>query len=369
MSKNPSVVYINGRFLGQRLSGVQRFAREIIVALDAEIEKLEGRGLFFRWILVAPKVIVADLQLRNIEVRRAGWGNGHFWDQLIFPFVARAGIAVGLANNGAVLHGRSLTVLHDAMVFRTPRNFSTVYALFHRTLDRLLAIRSRIATVSEFSRCELADVLGVDSRDIFVIPNGCDHLDRVTVDKSVLNRLGLAPKQYFLFVGSLSPNKNLMRTIEAFASITHSGRRLLVVGAPEASFFRAGSYPIAPGVIFAGYLSDGEIAALYSDAVALIFPSLYEGFGIPPLEAMTHGCPVLAADIPSVREVCGSSAIYFDPLDIDSIARALSCAANGVAPFPPAKRDAMIRCSHYTWSNSARSLVAAISSFVRERTC
>ncbi|VFU09318.1 conserved protein of unknown function [Methylocella tundrae] len=357
MTQTSEIVYINGRFLTQRMSGVQRFARELVMALDAELSKTHaGR----QWVLLAPKMAADDLPLHTIELRRVGAGDGHLWDQLVFPVFARSGLAVSLANNGAVLHRRSLTILHDAMVFRTPNNFSPAYRLFHRALDRMLAKRSQIGTVSEFSRRELAEVLGLDQGRIFLIPNGCEHLGRVEADPNALLRLGVQPRQYFLFVGSPSPNKNLTRAIQAFASLPDDRRLLVIVGASKATVFAEGLGDIPARVILAGYLSDAELSTLYREAIALIFPSIYEGFGIPPLEAMFHGCPVLAADIPAVREVCGDSAIYFNPLDVASIAQAFSRASDSAPPLSSIKRDIMMRCARYSWSASARTLIAAV---------
>lgn len=366
MTNSRIPVYINGRFLFQRLSGVQRFAREVVAALDAELEGTNEAIKSYEWVLVTPHSSPSNLKLRNIELRPVRWGKGHFWDQLVFPLVARTGIAVSLANNGAVLHRRSLTVIHDAMVFRTPDNFSAAYGVFHRALGRLLATRSRIGTVSKFSQCELAEVLGLKCTDIFLVPNGHDHLVRVTPDKTILSRLDVGPKGYFLFVGSLSPNKNLRRLIQAFSSIEAAGYRLVVVGASETSVFRIGSYKPSTKVTFASQLSDEEIAALYTNAAALIFPSLYEGFGIPPLEAMARGCPVLASDIPPVREVCGDTAVYFNPIDVTSITQALRLVVNGSVRFPSVKDNSTNGYAQYRWAHSARRLFAAIDALACE---
>jgi glycosyltransferase involved in cell wall biosynthesis len=112
----------------------------------------------------------------------------------------------------------------------------------------------------------------------------------------------------------MKPNKNLDFAIRAFEALGDTGQKLVVVGGTAPTVFRAKGAASTGKIIYAGRLTDAEIAALERHATAFIFPSLYEGFGIPPLEAMTQGCPVLAADIPSIREASGKAALYFDPV-------------------------------------------------------
>lgn len=165
-------VYINGRFLTQRGSGVQRFARQLVLAMDAELEQNTGniRG-WRRWYLLVPRGTGQWPALRCIAVREVGAAPGHLWDQLLRFHCGSRDILVNLANSGPVLRGRSITILHDAAVFRTPGNFTRAYRLFHQCLGRLLALRSAIGTVSEFSRGELQAALGIHDDRIFVVPN------------------------------------------------------------------------------------------------------------------------------------------------------------------------------------------------------
>src|SRR5207253_10324987 len=139
-----------------------------------------------------------------------------------------------------VLRGRSITILHDAAVYRTPLNFSRAYRLFHRLLGRLIARRSVIGTVSQFSKRELADALHLDPKRIFVVPNSCEHLGAVTPDDSVLARLALVPKRYFLAIGSPVRNKNLGVAIAAFKRLANPDQRFVIVGAVDTAVFGQG---------------------------------------------------------------------------------------------------------------------------------
>jgi glycosyltransferase involved in cell wall biosynthesis len=355
-SKNYNDIYINGRFLTQPPGGVQRFARQIVKAIDTELADGAGPLAKRNWTLLVPSADVSGLELRRIKLRVAAGGSSHLWDQIVLPWAARRGILVNLANSAPLFHPRSLVVIHDAAVFRTPQNFSNVYGLLHRTLSRALSHVASICTVSEFSRRELAHVLGIDEIEIAVVPNSGEHMVGIVADDSVLERLDLRPDSYFLFVGSPSPNKNLDLAVKAFTRLPEITRKFVIVGATRSAVFREGLGSVESGVVAAGRLSDAEVKALYRHATALVFPSLYEGFGVPPLEAMANDCPVIAARIPSVIEVCGDGALYFDPTDADSIATSMKEIANS-----PATRATLIargreRAKIYSWRNSAHLL-------------
>ncbi len=354
-------VCINGRFLTQPASGVQRFARELLAALDAELDAGQDA---LRWRLLVP---AGDATFpdglpsyRHIEVVRVGSQKGHLWDQLLPLHCQRNDLMLNLANGGPVWRGRSLAVLHDAAVYRTPQNFTRSYATFHRLLGRLLARRSALCTVSAFSRAELSDVLGVPAERIAVVPNGCDHMRRVVPDLGAAAALGLEPGRYFLSIGSPVPNKNLRTAIEGFTRLRRHGERFVIVGSVDASVFGQGVTKAPPGVVMAGRLSDAQIAGLLRHARALVFPSLYEGFGIPPLEAMLADCPVLASDIPVVREVCGDAAWYFDPRDADSLASTLQRSIEQPGALAALVTAGRGRIAHFTWQHSARCLLQAV---------
>jgi glycosyltransferase involved in cell wall biosynthesis len=349
--------FINGRFLTQKTSGVQRFAREIVKALD---KRLSSSGLRDEWVLLAPKAAALDLKLFSIVQRHVGHLSGHPWEQTELFAASRNGRLINLCNSGPVLHGKSLTVIHDAMIFRTPENFSPSYRLVHSTLGRVLARRGHIATVSEFSKRELAETIG--AKNVSVIPNSCEHMASIVPDEAVLQRLDLVAKGYVLFVGSPTPNKNILRAIEAIKLLGEKAPKFVVVGAAASAVFKADDVTPQNGrVVFTGRLSDEEIVALYANAEALLFPSLYEGFGIPPLEAMFLGCPVLSSHIEPAREVCGDAALYFDPLDPADMARCIEhLAAN------PDLETEMIarghaRASEFSWDRSADALLKSVS--------
>jgi glycosyltransferase involved in cell wall biosynthesis len=356
----PREIGFNGRFLTQSLSGVQRYSREMVKAVDRLIQSEPDRLGRHRWRMWVPPGSAIDLKLCAISVEPVGHRGGHMWEQRDLLRAASGARLVNLGNSGPVLHRDKLVVIHDAAVFRTPANFGWRYRMAHRLLGRALARTGRIGTVSEFSRDELALVLGLRADAIVLARNGSDHFVDRKPDDSVIDALGLERGRYFLFVGSPAPNKNLAVLIKAFAQLDRAGAKVVIAGSLDRSVFGGDGAGAADGVVLAARRSDAEIAALYANATAHVFPSLYEGFGIPPLEAMASGCPVIASDIAVVREVCGDAASYFDPRDASALTRLLR--AHWDVPQRSAEQRvvAAARVARLTWERSARALIDAV---------
>ncbi|QPF87141.1 glycosyltransferase family 4 protein [Bradyrhizobium genosp. L] len=356
-------IFINGRFLSQKLTGVQRYAAEIVKAMDGLLTSGDASALLqgAEWTLLAPLDASEELALSAIRIRNVGRLNGHAWDQLDLPRAAAGGRLISLANSGPVLHSDHLVVIHDAQVFRRPDFFSRRYLTVHRTLDRLLARRATIATVSDFSRRELAAVLNLSVERIPVFSNSAEHFAATKPDFAVLDRLGLAPNRYFLSVGSMTKNKNISLAIEAARRLDRPDVPLVVVGGGNNKVFQDNTAVADPGLILAGRLSDSEIAALYARALAFVFPSLYEGFGVPPLEAMLFGCPVIASTADAVRETCGDAAAYFDASNADELRqRMLERLAAGTITEDERSRQRE-RIAAFSWRKSAEGLLQFLS--------
>ncbi len=348
-------ISINGRFLSQSLTGVQRYAAELVKAMDRLLASGEAppQLLDADWQILAPPNAQTLAGLRRMHVKQIGTLKGHAWDQIDLARAAAGTRLVSLANSGPVLHRDHLVVLHDAQVFRRPDFFSWRYLALHRTLGHLLARTATIATVSAFSRNELAEMLSLPPASIPVIPNSAEHFAAVDPDFSIIDSLRLAPHQFFLFVGSMTKNKNVDTAIRAAERLGRADFPLVVVGGDNSKVFGGGATESKNGVVIAGRLKDEEIAALFARAAAFIFPSLYEGFGIPPLEAMYFACPVIASSAAAVRETCADAAVYFDPLNVDELSAKMLERIELGRISPAEQKRQQQRLATYSWTKSA----------------
>ncbi len=357
-------IFINGRFLSQSLTGVQRYAAEMVRAMDRLLTSGDAPPALVEaeWQLLTPPDADVTINLRRIESLKIGRRTGHAWDQIDLAQHARNGRLVSLANSGPVFHPRHLVVIHDAQVFQRPEFFSWTYLTAHRSLGYLLARTATIATVSDFSRHELASVLRLAPKSIPIFSNSAEHFAETVPDLGVLERLGIKPYNFFLSVGSMTRNKNIALAVHAAKQLNRSDMPLVVVGGDNSKVFQGGSTAAANpaaenNVIMAGRLSDEEIAALYSRAAAFVFPSLYEGFGVPPLEAMTFGCPVIATTADAVRETCGDAAAYFNPLDVEELRQRMLERIQAGRLSDDERRRQQARLSNFSWRKSADTML------------
>ena len=353
--------YINGKFTAQATTGVQRVASRLVQALDRQADAGHGP-----WVLLCPPGGVAPA-LSRIECRTVGRPGEalHVWEQLRLPRAARGGRLVNLAGSAPWRAGDSACMIHDAAVFDHPEAYSLAFRSWYRLLFRHLVRRgARLMTVSAFSQQRLARALSVAPERLAVVVSGADHLRDVVADASVLDQHGLQPGRYLLAVGSANPTKNLDRLVAAHAAlpIAASTPKLVIVGGRNARVF-AGPAVAADheGVLRAGHAGDAQLKALYEGARALVFPSIYEGFGLPPLEAMACGCPVLAARAASIPEVCGDAALYFDPLSTAAITQAMGRASHDDVLLQQLRQQGAAHAAAFTWAASAERLCAALA--------
>jgi glycosyltransferase involved in cell wall biosynthesis len=358
-----TTVYINGKFAAQRTTGVQRVAAQLTFALDAELAASPARSAS-QWVLLCPPGAPV-LPMARITVRHVGPAGLalHVWEQLVLPMAARHGLLVNLAGAAPFFARFQVCLLHDAAVFDHPEAYARAFVAWYRLLFRRLARRAaKLLTVSAFSRTRLALHLGLEASKFAVVPNGGDHLQAVAPDESVLARHGLAGSRFLLAVASANPTKNLAALVAAYARLPADPlRRLVIVGGSNPRVFAASAANDPPGVLRTGPIGDAELKALYGHATALVFPSLYEGFGLPPLEAMACGCPVAAAQAAAIPEVCGDAALYFDPHSVDAIAAALQHLLTDKALRERLRAAGLARAAAFRWSAAAATLRAELN--------
>lgn len=352
-----SGIAINGRFLTQGMTGVQRFATEIVAAADA----LAVAGAWPAARVLHPAG-ARDAGLRAFRAEAVGSRSGQAWEQIDLPRSLRGDVLVNLGNTAPVLAGaRQAVVIHDAGAFDTPESYSFAFRTWYRLLQKRLARGgARILTVSEFSRGRIAAALGIDAASIGVLPEGGEHVLRIPADGAVLAKHGLEPARYALVVGNPAAHKNLAALTAAADVLGRHGLVLAVAGAADPAVFRAGGGVAAEAARVLGRVSDAELRALYENTLCLIFPSRYEGFGLPPLEAMACGCPVIAAHAGAVPEVCGPAALWFDPSQPATLRDALARLIEEDGLREGMRRAGLDRAQDFTWDRAARTLLSLI---------
>lgn len=308
-------IYINGRFLTQPMTGVERYAYNMCKAMAEQ-------QLSFT--IVCPKAPIQDCyDIRSLKIVHYGRGNSHLWEQCVLPlfFIGRKDyIVLSFTGLGSILVRNKIMTIHDLSFLENPRWFSKAYYWWYKVMTPLAVKTSRhIITVSEFSKREILRFYPfLKEQDITVVYNASDsNLFRP------LPEVEEPQERFALAVSSLDPRKNFARLIEAFQDIPDC--KLYIVGARHRVFTQDHSTHSThqTHIRYLGRVSDEELVRLYNQAVCFIFPSLYEGFGLPPIEAMSCGCPVLVSDIPVLREVCGDAATYFDPYNPYAIRKAI----------------------------------------------
>ena len=348
-----SELIINGRFLTQRLTGVHRYAYETTRALHRAGVPL---------VVVAPQQIQASYEL-DFPVVRTGRTASHWWEQVELPRYVRkhhrGATILSFTGLGPIAYSRSVMTIHDLSFMANPRWFSLPYYCFYRLMTPLAARRAQlIITVSRFSQQEITTRLHVPADKIVVAYNAVSD-EVVQASPKALSEPLHEP--YLLTVSSLDPRKNLKRLIEAFRQVGVPEARLYVVGAAHPSFRDTGIDTAAEErVVFLGYKDDAHLKYLYQHACALAYPSLFEGFGLPNIEAFAQGCPVLTSDIPPLREVCGEAALYCDPTDTADMTRCMERILLDEPLRTQLRQAGIERLKRYSWTLSAQQILTSL---------
>jgi len=318
-------ICINGKFFCQRVTGTQRYARELLNEFD-KLLSAEYRERVSMELLV-PRCVASMPHLANIEVRTVGRMSGVRWEQLELPQYCRGRVLVTLSGGAPIFKSENVITICDAAVFAAPSGYSRTYRLWYQNLYRVLAQRARhIFTISNFSKSEIVRWCGADPSKISVTYLGSDHFSNCVADPAALSRFGISGK-YIFAASSRNPNKNFDRIVQAVRHLNETTNTLLVVAGGSDSKVYPKSVNLPDGICDLGYVNDSELKALYQSAECFVFPSLYEGFGLPPLEAMSTGCPVVVSRVASLPELFDGVATFCNPYDPDDIATAIQQAA------------------------------------------
>lgn len=332
-------VIINGRFLLHRVTGVERYAREILSELDKIIEPESIE-------MAVPPEVEDIPDYRNIKVVQVGRLHNRLWEHISFPWYVykNRGVSLNLCNV-APLIDPGIVAIHDMKIRAHPEYFSEKFKIWYRLLFINEIRRAKIIiTVSDFSKHEIMKYYNVVGSKIMVIPDAWQHYKRIRYDENTLVKYNLLKGQYFFAMGSMEPNKN-------FKWIAEQARKM-----PDQTFAIAGSinekvftdglgFECPNNMRLLGFVSDDEAKTLMRDCKAFLFPSIYEGFGIPPLEAMSAGCKsIVVSDIDVMWEIFSESVSYIkNDLCFEATNENISNAQIEVL-------------KKYSWNNSAKLL-------------
>lgn len=348
-------IYINGRFLTQRITGVQRYALEITKALDNLISK-DTAFQKHEYIVIAPKNVLYKVKLKNMSFVQRGILKGHLWEQFELPVYSRDGFLMNFCNCAPLIKRNQTVTIHDAAVSAVPHAFSLAFRTWYKMMFMWLG-RSlkQIFTVSEFSKKELHKYYGIPLNNIHVTYNGIDHIKNLEVDEGIIDREDLKEKKYVLAVSSMNPSKNFSLVLDVARLMPDV--EFIIAGGSNAKVFKAAGLDVPQNARLIGYVSDEELMALYRHASVFVYPSLYEGFGIPPLEAMMCGCPVVVSDIEVFHEVYGDSVEYCGCHNISQWVEALTKIMNKKNVSSDFKN---YQCCKYIWKEQANRLLESI---------
>lgn len=304
---------INGRFLTQNMTGVQRYAFNVVSAMSGLSSERPVP------VIVAP---AAAPKIGNLDasILRKGRLSGHAWEQLSLPRIWPDRL-LNLCNTAPLSKRNQAICIHDANVFTTPESYSAKFRAYYRTVQPFVARRAmRVATVSQASARQISRHLQIPLADIAVLHNGHEHAllwdpERAEIAPDLIEQIcGRNGRRFVLALGSRSRHKNLDLLVRIAPELDRLGLDIVIAGG-GAGIFEENELDAHPNVHLLGRVSDADLACLLDTALCLAFPSFTEGFGLPIVEAMARGCPVVSSNLASMPEVCGSAALLASPFD------------------------------------------------------
>ncbi len=348
-------LFVNARFLSEPLTGVQRWGREILNQLHDMLEEGEIDSSSWKITLLAPSFPDNAPDWPRFEFKTGGLFQSHFWEQISLPRLAK-GPLLCLKNTAPIRHPQLISMIHDALVWEQPDSYSKTFGHLYRFLLPHIARNSRVVlTLSENSANSLSHITSVPKERFVVILCGHEHALRPKPNNSILKKHGLFSGKYLIAVSSQMRNKNLKGAAQAVRKAGLLNTPLVVVGGTHPGVFNEPkSFPKDCRAV--GRIDDSSLRALYENALGLIFPSFHEGFGLPPLEAMALGCPVIVSRTSSMPEVCGNAALYCDPSDVSDIAHQIRRLAGDRGLQTELKQKGRAHAQTFRWRDAARKV-------------
>lgn len=349
---------VNGRFLTQKATGVHRYAFEIC-------NKLHEWGIDFY--VAIPKDINPDYKF-SFKTVQCGSLKTHLWEQINLPhYLKKNGspLLLSFSGCGPFNYNNQIITIHDVSYERHPEWFSkNFYRYYHFMMPRIGRKSHAVLTVSEFSKKEIVETSGIPTDKIHVIHSNVPFHD-IPSPESILNyQKPENTEKYILTVSSMDPRKNFVKLVEAFDKIEDKSIKLYIIGMQ----FKAFNTPdlqklIGDNVVLPGYIDDDALQKMYQNALFSIYPSLYEGFGLPPLESMTYGCPAILSDIPALREISEDAALYADPCSIPDMTEKMNQLSTDSSLRESLRIKGLEQIKKYSWDKSAKQVLELVKKY------
>lgn len=370
----PLKIGINARFFHAPISGVERYGRNVVAEL---LPLCEQRGHTIT--IYGPAQ--SDLQdlvakypgasLIPTTIPTSGFGR-HLWDQLYLPQAAsNVDILINLTNTAPVAtSAKNLITVHDVGWLKNPSWYSTTFNIAYRLFVNPAARGARaVITVSQCAKEDIQQYLKISPDKIHVCWLGVSDVFRPLANDDVdvapyLATLGIK-RPYFLYVGNIQPRKNLPQLLKAYRQLEASHQNipaLVIAGAAGPQFAKTELDLSSNRIKMVGRPTDEQLCCLYNGSLAYVSASLYEAFGLPLIEAMACGTPLILSDIPAHREIGGRAASFFATTDINSIADALMSMWQDSERRQSLAQIALQRSNSFKWSLHAKKLLDVVES-------
>ena len=341
------MIFVNGRLIRDYTMGVSRYTNELVNRFSDKAHLIKPEGL-------------------------AKKGKGLLWEQLLLPRKIRENdLLWSPANTGPILVENQVITIHDLIPYDHPEWYSQAYSIYYKNLSpRITKVVKKIITDSNYSKKRIIDQFNVPKSKVVVIPLGVGEEFLPVAEhkiEDVLIKYGVT-SPFFFVLGTIEPRKNLGRLFKAWEIIRlkYPQYKLVVAGIGIAPSAKIKNLTFPRGVKNIGYVDNQDLPALYSGANAFIFPSIYEGFGLPLLEAMACGTPVIASNVTSIPEVVGEAGVLFDPFDINDIASSIEKILHDGELREDLREKGFKQARKFSWDTTAEKVWAVLSQTITE---
>jgi len=349
-------IYINGKFLSQEMTGAQRFAYEISKHLIKN---------FDNYVVLAPKNIIHHDLAKELNTKILDGFDGILWEQVtLLKFLKNEKdkpLLLNLSFTAPVLYSNNIIAILD-LIYQNKNWVSWKFHYYYSLLIPILVAKAKhIITISNFSKSDIINKLKINHKKISVIYCGVSK-DLFPANQE--NKYG----RYVLGVSTLNKRKNFEGLINAFIKANLDEYNLVIVGNKNNKVYQNTAYKhnkeFEKKIIFTGYVNDKELATLFLNAKLFVFPSYFEGFGLPPLEAMSLGCPTAVSNTSSLPEICGNASCYFNPSNIDDISLAIKKIIKDKNYRYDLIKNGYENIKRFSWEDSSKKLNEMLKRFI-----